>query len=141
MKHDTLPRLSVISLCLLLFATATTLLAQEHPADKSGVLDKETVTAMQQEKVLLPVRWDATKGSLFLGVPLTEKAGTTSPQYILNDSLPYGVGQNDLGMDRGQISVSQVLSLSSGPRLVHFEKVGPQAAADSGKHSVPHRFH
>jgi hypothetical protein len=72
-------------MCLLLFATATALLAQEQTADKPGALDKEIVTAMQQERVLLPIRWDAAKGSLFLGIPLTEKAGTTSPQYILND--------------------------------------------------------
>jgi hypothetical protein len=84
------------------------------------------VTAMQQEKVLLPIRWDAKKGSLFLGVPLTEKAGTASPEYILNDSLPYGVGQNDLGMDRGQIGIFSQVSLSGGPRLVHFERVGPK---------------
>ena len=126
MKRDPLPRCRVVFLCLLLFATATGLFAQEQPADKSGALDKEIVSALQQEKVLLPIRWDATKGSLFLGVPLTGKAGTTSPQYILNDSLPYGVGQNDLGMDRGQISVFSQVSPSSGPRLVHFERVGPR---------------
>ena len=64
------------------------------------------------------------QGSLFLGVPLTEKGGTASPQYILNDSLPYGVGQNDLGLDRGQISIFSGVSLSGSTRLVHFERVG-----------------
>ena len=81
---------------------------------------------MQQQQVLLPIHWDADKGSLFLGVPLTEKNGTASPQYILADSLPYGVGQNDLGMDRGQISVFSGVSPSGGSRLVHFERVGPK---------------
>jgi Met-zincin/Domain of unknown function (DUF5117) len=102
---------------LIFFAPGNGILAQAPPA---------TVTAMQQENVLLPIRWDAKKGSLFLGVPLTEKSGTASPKYILYDSLPYGVGQNDLGMDRGQIEIFSQASLSSGPRLVHFERVGPK---------------
>jgi hypothetical protein len=113
-------------MCLPLFATATRLLAQASPVDQSGAISIAMVTAMQQQKVLLPIRWDAKKGNLFLGVPLTEKGGTASPQYILNDSLTNGVGQNDLGMDRGQIGVFSRVSLSRGPRLVHFERVGPK---------------
>ncbi len=84
-----------------------------HP--RTGPAERKVVTAMQQENVLLPIRWDAKKGSLLLGVPLTEKGGTASPKYILNDSLPYGVGQNDLGMDRGQIGIFSQASLSSRP--------------------------
>jgi len=97
-----------VFMCLIFFAAGTGILAQTPP---------EVVTAMRQENVLLPIRWDAKKGSLLLGVPLTEAEGTASPKYILNDSLPYGVGQNDLGMDRGQLG---------GARLVHFERVGPK---------------
>jgi hypothetical protein len=113
-------------MCLLFFTTGRALLAQGSFADQSGALDIATMTAMQQQKVLLPIRWDAKKGYLFLGVPMTEKGGTASPQYILNDSLPYGVGQNNLGMDRGQIGIFSKASLSGGPRLVHFERVGPK---------------
>jgi Met-zincin/Domain of unknown function (DUF5117) len=96
---------------LIFFAAGST------PAQAPPVIETAAVTAMQQENVLLPIRWDAKKGSLFLGVPLTEKGGTASPKYILNDSLPYAVGQNDLGLDRGQLG---------GARLVHFERVGPK---------------
>ncbi len=79
---------------------------------------------MQQGNELLPIQWDAKTGKLSLGIPLTEKNGATSPSYILYDSLPYGIGQNDLGMDRGQL---QPLDGSGGgPRLVHFERVGPK---------------
>ena len=115
-----------ICMCLLVFATANALFPQSSPADQSGAIDAATVTAMQQQKVLLPILWDAKKGYLFLGVQMTEKAGTASPQYILNDSLPYGVGQNNLGMDRGQIGIFSQASLSGGPRLIHFERVGPK---------------
>ncbi len=63
------------------------------------------MASMQQENVLLPIRWDAKQGKLFLGVPLTEKGGTTSPEYVLADSLTFGVGQNDLRLDRGQVGI------------------------------------
>jgi hypothetical protein len=101
----------VMLLFLLFFATAPVLLAQAPPADQSGAPSPEIMTAMQQEKVL-PIHWDAKQGILLLGVRLTEKPGTASPQYILNDSLPYGVEQNDLGMDHGQIEIFSQVSLS-----------------------------
>ena len=109
--------------CLLLF---TTFISGHAQTPEKSPLRPEDFAAMQQQQVLLPIHWDADKGSLYLGVPLTEKNGTASPQYILDDSLPYGVGQNDLGMDRGQISVFSGVSPSSGTRLVHFERVGPK---------------
>jgi len=116
-----LSRRRFVFMYLMFFAAGTGILAQAPPG-----IDTAVVTAMQQENVLLPIRWDAKKGSLLLGVPLTEKGGTGSPKYILYDSLPYGVGQNDLGMDRGQIGIFSQASLSNGPRLVHFERVGPK---------------
>ena len=111
-------------LCLLLMTSFAGALAQS--TEKSSGPRSEDFDAMQQQQVLLPIHWDAVKGSLFLGVPLTERNGTASPQYILDDSLPYGVGQNDLGMDRGQISVFSGVSPSGGSRLVHFERIGPK---------------
>jgi hypothetical protein len=126
MRRHSWPCYRVLFTPFLLLATATGLLAQASPAGQSEALNIAIVTAMQQQKVLLPLQWDAKKGYLFLGVPMTEKGGTSSPQYILNDSLPYGVGQNNLGMDRGQIGIFSQASLSGGPRLVHFERVGPK---------------
>jgi hypothetical protein len=111
-------RCNVVFGCLLLSAMAS---AQAPPA-----VDDATVASMQREQVVLPLHWEAKTGSLFLGVPLSERGGTASPQYILNDSLPYGVGQNDLGMDRGQISIFSEASLSGSTRLIHFERVGPK---------------
>ncbi|MGB6192392.1 MAG: zinc-dependent metalloprotease [Terracidiphilus sp.] len=81
--------------------------------------------AAQQGNELLPIQWDAKTGKLSLGIPLTEKNGTESPGYILYNSLPYGLGQNDLGMDRGQLQPLDGGS-GGGPRLVHFERVGPK---------------
>jgi len=57
----------------------------------------------------LPLHWDAAKGRLYLEIP------RLNTDLLYFDSLPYGVGSNDLGLDRGQISE---------PRIVRFERVG-----------------
>ena len=82
---------------------------------------------MRGNPAMLPVRWDAKAGKLYLGVRLRQQGGSTrSDSYILTDSLPFGVGQNDLGLDRGQLEVLSGTSLSGGTRLVHFERIGPK---------------
>ncbi len=116
-------------LSLLLLAGAALMASAQAAPDKSSP-DKSVDTAAMaaaatQNSELLPLHWDVKTGKLYLGIPLTERNGAASPGYILYDSLPYGVGQNDLGMDRGQMQILFGGS-SSGPRLVHFERVGPK---------------
>src|SRR6202453_302852 len=62
----------------------------------------------------LPLDWDAKAGKLYLEIPNLDSSGK-SPDILYTHSLPYGTGSNDLGLDRGQISRSQ---------LVHFERSG-----------------
>ena len=111
-------------LALSLFATSQVLLAQPAQPDQSADA-AQMAAAAQQGNELLPIQWDAKTGKLSLGISLTEKNGTSRPGYILYDSLPYGLGQNDLGMDRGQLQPLDGGS-GGGPRLVHFERVGPK---------------
>ena len=67
---------------------------------------------------LLPLDWDAKAGKLYLEVPLTGNAEhTRSADLIYAHSLPYGMGSNDVGLDRGQVSRGE---------LVHFERTGPK---------------
>ena len=65
---------------------------------------------------LLPLFWDANSGSLFLELPHLNSAGR-SEDLLYTDSLPYGTGSNDLGLDRGQTSEG---------RVVRFERIGPK---------------
>jgi hypothetical protein len=60
---------------------------------------------------LLPLDWDAATGKLYLEVP------KLSQELLYTDSLPYGTGSNDLGLDRGQIGAG---------RIVRFERSGPK---------------
>ena len=59
----------------------------------------------------LPLHWDARNGRLYLEIPKLD----TDMLYF--DSLPYGTGSNDLGLDRGQVSPA---------RVVRFERFGPK---------------
>ena len=60
---------------------------------------------------LLPLDWDAETGKLYLEIP------KLSQELLYTDSLPYGTGSNDLGLDRGQIGAG---------RIVRFERSGPK---------------
>ena len=67
--------------------------------------------AMTNMAGLLPLHWDAPAGKLYLEIPELKK------DLLYTDSLPYGTGSNDLGLDRGQTGQG---------RIVHFERVGPK---------------
>ena len=112
---------AAVAMTLAVFGDALPLTSQSAAAESHTLL-----AGLQQQHVPLAVQWDAKTGKLMLGMALTEKSGAASVAYILADSLPNGVGQNDLGMDRGQLEILSGASLSGGPRLVHFERVGPK---------------
>jgi hypothetical protein len=59
----------------------------------------------------LPLHWDARGGKLYLEIPQLDA------DMLYFDSLPYGTGSNDLGLDRGQVSAA---------KLVRFERFGPK---------------
>jgi hypothetical protein len=59
----------------------------------------------------LPLHWDAKNGRLYLEIPLLDA------DMLYFDSLPYGTGSNELGLDRGQVSAA---------KLVRFERFGPK---------------
>jgi hypothetical protein len=59
----------------------------------------------------LPLHWDAKNGKLYLEI------SQLNVDLLYFDSLPYGTGSNDLGLDRGQVSAA---------KLVRFERFGPK---------------
>ncbi len=60
---------------------------------------------------LLPLHWDSNAGKLYLEIPHLNQ------DLLYTNSLPYGTGSNDLGLDRGQTSEG---------RIVRFERTGPK---------------
>ena len=74
------------------------------------------IAGMKHLDGLLPLDWDAHTGRLYLEIPHLTPDGE-SPDLLYTNSLPFGTGSNDLGLDRGQVSEG---------RIVRFERSGPK---------------
>ncbi len=84
--------------------------AQSSLAAHSSVGTIETRTAtMRHMDGLFPMDWDERSGKLYLEIPQMNE------DFLLLDQLPYGMGSNDIGLDRGQLGRE---------RVVRFERVG-----------------
>jgi len=70
--------------------------------------------SMRHVPGLLALDWDARAGHLYLELPITNNR---TADLLYTESLPYGTGSNDLGLDRGQTAPGLI---------VHFERVGPK---------------
>ena len=103
---------SKLSAFLLIAASASPVTLAQKP-DAPATLAARTA-AMKHFDGLLPLDWDAKAGKLYLEIPLV---GDKSKDLLYTNSLPYGTGSNDLGLDRGQTSQG---------RIVRFERTGPR---------------
>jgi mycothiol system anti-sigma-R factor len=76
----------------------------------------EKTRGMQKLDGFVPLHWDASTGKLFLEISRFD----TELLYVV--SLPAGVGSNDIGLDRSQLSRSRVVTLQRvGPRVFLVE--------------------
>src|SRR5579875_1678512 len=92
--------------------------APKLPATAQTVAQR--TAGMQHQSGFLPVDWDAKTGKLYLEIP------KTGAEMLYTDSLPYGTGSNDLGLDRGQTAPA---------RVVRFERQGPKVLlVESNEH-------
>jgi len=69
----------------------------------------EKTKTMELHKGYFNYYWDAAQGKIFLAVDKLETP------FLYVNSLPAGLGSNDIGLDRGQIGDS---------RIVYFQRVG-----------------
>ena len=82
--------------------------AMEMPQTAPQTLSQK-IAGLERKDGLFPLDWDAKEGKLYLEIPETDK------DFLLLDQLPYGLGSNDIGLDRGQLGQG---------RVVHFTRVG-----------------
>ena len=75
-------------------------MAQTASADTS--ISKKTA-AMKHIDGFFPLDWDAKAGKLYLEIANFNK------DFLLLDQLPYGLGSNDIGLDRGQLGQGKVV--------------------------------
>ena len=96
----------------------TSLLPAQSPAPKPSSKPlpaiSEKTANMQSFPGFFTDYWDAREGALLLRI---DKDKWDTP-FILYESLPYGVGSNDIGLDRGEPGNSYI---------VHFERSGSKA--------------
>jgi hypothetical protein len=71
----------------------------------------DRIAGMKAADGLFPTAWDAKAGKLFLQIRNFDQ------DFLLVVSLPYGLGSNDIGLDRGRLGEE---------RIVHFTRIGPR---------------
>jgi Met-zincin/Domain of unknown function (DUF5117) len=97
-------------LCLAAFLTLTLWPGALCSAEKGEMPTISQKTAgMGHKDGYFPFDWDARAGKLYLEIPKLDE------DFLLLDQLPYGLGSNDIGLDRGQLGQG---------RVVHFSRVG-----------------
>jgi hypothetical protein len=69
----------------------------------------QKIAGMERKDGFFPLDWDAKAGKLYLEISRLDD------DFLLLDQLPYGIGSNDVGLDRGQLGQG---------RIVHFSRVG-----------------
>ncbi len=101
---------------LLLFSCVDLALAQK-PAETAGPTTIAAKTAgMQKLPGYIPLYWDEKAGKMWL------EAGDWGTEFLYIESLPAGVGSNDIGLDRGQLGQTRVVRWErSGPKVLLVE--------------------
>jgi len=82
--------------------------AAAPPTEAVGTIETRTA-GLKKMDGLFPLYWEARTGKLLLEIPSFGK------DFLYLDQLPYGIGSNDLGLDRGQLGNGVV---------VHFMRSG-----------------
>jgi hypothetical protein len=93
-------------LCLLLVLLCFSTIQAQKPQTIT-----EKVAGMQQFHGFFPFYWDAKAGKIWLEI---DKWNT---EFLYVESLPAGIGSNDIGLDRGQLGNSAI---------VRFDRTGPR---------------
>jgi hypothetical protein len=91
------------------FFVVAALAAQSAPKQAAITTIAAKTAGMKHIDGYFPLDWDAKEGKLFLEVPRLKE------EFLYTQSLPYGTGSNDLGLDRGKTSPGL---------LVRFERIG-----------------
>ena len=95
-----------------LLLLSTSLFAQPRSgSDARTPTITERVAAMQKFPGYFPFYWDAKAGKLWLEID------KWNSEFLYVESLPAGIGSNDIGLDRGQLGQNFI---------VRFERIGPR---------------
>jgi len=92
---------SFLSKTLLLL---TLLVSASVLADTEKTTIEKFTASFDEQQGFFTFYHDEAKGKFYLEVPKSDK------QFILQTSLPWGLGSNDIGLDRGQLGETRLAS-------------------------------
>ncbi|MEM1119198.1 MAG: zinc-dependent metalloprotease [Bacteroidota bacterium] len=105
-------RYYTLLLCFLWFsACATTTTVTDNVPQPTADPITEMTQSMTKAEGYFNFYWDEAKGNVYLEIDKLDQ------EFLYVNSLPAGVGSNDIGLDRGQLGDT---------RVVKFQKVGPK---------------
>lgn len=97
-------RLSLLSLFAAFFVfTGGRVKKPEPTAPAAPTAITAKVAAMKALPGFIPLYWDAKAGKMWLEIARLEE------EFLSVDSLPAGLGSNDIGLDRGQLGRERVV--------------------------------
>ncbi len=121
MRKLRIPCLLVLTLSFAAIGVSAQAAKPPAPPAAPASIQAKTV-GMKHLDGLLPIDWDAKAGKLYLEIPHLGPDGN-SAELLYSNSLPYGTGSNDLGLDRGQISEGILVRFQrSGPKVLLVER-------------------
>ncbi|HEV7426664.1 MAG TPA: zinc-dependent metalloprotease [Thermoanaerobaculia bacterium] len=102
---------------LVLLAACTTTAPPPKPVEKSAF---ETKTSkLQKLDGYIPLYWDAENGKLLMQI------SRFGEELLYQPSLPAGVGSNPIGLDRGLLGQTQIVT---------FDRIGPKVLMTAGNY-------
>ncbi len=98
------------AISLLLIVSIT--FSQEKDAMRAVSIQEKTA-GMQKFPGYFPLYWDSKGGKIWLLI------GRFDAEFLYVNSLPAGVGSNDIGLDRGQLGQGRIVKFQrSGPKIL-----------------------
>src|SRR2546430_10329474 len=111
----------LLTLSVLLCAGLSAQVRSGSDAPKTATIS-EKVAPMQKFPGYFPFYWDAKAGKVWLEID------KWNAEFLYVESLPSGIGSNDIGLDRGQLGQSHI---------VRFERTGPRVLLIASHQNYP----
>jgi len=101
----------IVLLSIFLLSTPSLFAQSRSNSEAKTPTIAEKVAAMEKFPGYFPFYWDAKAGKIWLEID------KWNSEFLYAESLPAGIGSNDIGLDRGQLGQSYI---------VRFERIGPK---------------
>ena len=111
------PSAVLLNLAVLLPLLSQSVAGQEAPQEPKPIPSiAEKTVGMEKRAGFIPLYWDAKAGKIWLEIDRFDE------ELLYYVSLPAGMGQNDLGLNRGDLGPSMVVTFQRvGPKILMFE--------------------